>query len=150
MPPSYMEITNSYILRRIIHIPRGTRTTTWRAKRMPEKIKGNRRSTIYRWNDSEKVKNRRKKLSHSWLIKCLETINVSQNVRNLLTDTRESWSVEMMCRDGKVEVGIKSGIRQGDALSPLLLLYQWFHLQASWEKHHLGMSFALTKAKINH
>ena len=53
---------------------------------------------------------------HSWITECLDLFRVAENIKSLLVNSMEKWSV-MLC-SGNSELGeveIKQGIFQGDS-----------------------------------
>ena len=60
-------------------------------------------------------------VSHSWISECLEMFAIANNVQDFLNNSMKSWKLELNA-SGKTlgEVDIRSGIFQGDGLSPLL------------------------------
>ena len=60
---------------------------------------------------------------HSWILKTLEMVGVSENVRRLMEESMKKWNTVLECggRD-LASVEIKRGIFQGDSLSPLLFI----------------------------
>ena len=90
-------------------------------------------------------------IPHSWLMKCLAALKVSQNVKKLLLQTMNSWRVEMMCRNEVIgEVSIRRGIFQEDALSPLLFVISIIPLTSILRKAAPGYEFSSKKVKMNH
>ena len=51
---------------------------------------------------------------HSWIIECLDSFGVSENIKSLLVNSMETWKV-LLCSGNceLVEVEIKPGIFQG-------------------------------------
>ena len=60
---------------------------------------------------------------HSWIVKCLDMVGVSEKVRHFLSESMKAWRVYLTCNNQTLGgVDIKRGIFQGDSLSPLLFL----------------------------
>ena len=60
---------------------------------------------------------------HSWILKTLEMVGVSENVRKLMEESMKKWNTVLECGGCDLaSVEIKRGIFQGDSLSPLLFI----------------------------
>ena len=60
---------------------------------------------------------------HSWVLECLHILGINNTLMKFLEKTMRDWRVELTCANKSLgEVGIKRGIFQGDALSPLLFV----------------------------
>ena len=72
------------------------------------------------WIDYKKVYDM---VSHSWILKSLELVQVSDNTLEFLKRSMASWQTELTsCEESLAKVNIKRGTFQGDSLSPLLFL----------------------------
>ena len=60
---------------------------------------------------------------HSWILKTLEIVGVSENVQKLMEESMKRWDTVLECGGHDlVSAEIKRGICQGDSLSPLLFI----------------------------
>jgi hypothetical protein len=58
---------------------------------------------------------------HSWIIECLKLYKVSNNITSFIERSMENWETSLTIKGEKLgQVRIRSGIYQGDAISPLL------------------------------
>jgi len=87
---------------------------------------------------------------HSWIIECLEMFGIAENVKKFLTDSMETWKTELTSSGERLGViHIRTGIFQGDSLSPLLFVLCMILLTLSLRKSTAGCD--LTKEfKVNH
>ena len=59
----------------------------------------------------------------SWISECLEIIGIATNMKELLSNSTQSWRLELTSSCERLEdVHVKRGIFQGDSLSPLLFI----------------------------
>ena len=66
---------------------------------------------------------------HSWIIDCLETVGINENIRRLLPESMKSWRVELT--SGEENLGgfnIRRGIFQGDLLLFVVCLLPLTHI----------------------
>ena len=85
---------------------------------------------------------------HSWIIACLKSYGIAENIIQFLSNAMRQWNVELF--EGKNFIGsanISNGIFQGDSLSPLLFIIALFPL-TSMLKTHKG--FRISNIEINH
>ena len=62
-------------------------------------------------------------LLHSWILECLEALDIDEGIRKLLENSMKKWSIELTCGNESLgDIGIKRGIFQGDSFSPLLFV----------------------------
>ena len=60
---------------------------------------------------------------HSWIIECLDLLEVAENIQSLLVNSIEKWRVLLCSGNSELcEVEIKRGIFEGDSLSPLVFV----------------------------
>ena len=71
------------------------------------------------WNDYKKAYD---KVPHSWIIDCLETVQINEKFLKLLADSIKSRRVEWTSGEENLgEFNIRRGIFQGNSLSLLIL-----------------------------
>ena len=83
---------------------------------------------------------------HSWIIECLDLLEVAENIKSLLVNSMEKWKV-MLC-SGNSEVGVvekKRGIFQGDSLSPLVFVLALIPLSLVLRKAKATYEFSESK-----
>ena len=90
-------------------------------------------------------------MPHSWILECLKSLGISDNIQLFLEKTMNTWRVELTCANQQLgKVNIKRGIFQGDALSPLLFVVAMIPLTHVLRKIKSGYEFTKSKEKINH
>ena len=90
---------------------------------------------------------------HSWLLHCLETFKVSPVLVNFLRTSMELWETNLTLShsNGILNANgmhIKSGIFQGDSLSPLLFCMA--RIPLSQLLNDTGYGYKIGNKKINH
>ena len=100
------------------------------------------------WIDYKKAYNM---VPHSWIIECLDLFGVAENIKSLLVNSMENWTV-MLCSGNSEfgEVEIKRGIFQGDSLPPLVFVLALIPLSLILRKTKARYKFSESKDKINH
>ena len=88
---------------------------------------------------------------HSWIIECLDLFGVAENIKNLLMNSMEKWTVILCSGNSELgEVEIKRGIFQRDSLSPLVFVLAFIALSLILRKAKAAYEFSESKEKINH
>ena len=63
---------------------------------------------------------------YSWIIDCLETVEINEKIRRFLAESMKSCRVEFISRQENLgEVIVRRGIFQSDSLSPLLFIVMY-------------------------
>ena len=88
---------------------------------------------------------------HSWISECLEMFGIANNVQDFLNNSMKSWKLELNA-SGKTlgEVDIRSGIFQGDSLSPLLFDLCMVPLTWLLRRAKTGCEWGNKGFKLNH
>ena len=91
---------------------------------------------------------------HSWILKCLEMYNISEEVRSFIRTQMTKWktSLKLNHSNGQVmipNVKIKRGIFQGDSLSPLLFCLALDPLSKILKEHSIGYDLSRGRTKKN-
>ena len=88
---------------------------------------------------------------HSWIIDCLETAGINENIWRLLAESMKSWRVELMHGEENLgDVNRRQGIFQGDSLSPLLFVVCLLPLTHILSDAASGCHFASNGQKVDH
>jgi hypothetical protein len=88
---------------------------------------------------------------HSWIIEVLNIFNIAENVKQLLTQSMQSWRTTLVSNNqtlGKVE--INRGIFQGDSLSPLLFVMALIPLTLVLRSADMGYKLEKDGPELNH
>ena len=60
---------------------------------------------------------------HLWIIDCLETVGINENIRRPLAESMKSWQVELISGEENLgELNIRRRISEGDSFSTLLFV----------------------------
>ena len=82
--------------------------------------KTRRKNLAMGWIDNKKEYDM---VPQSWIINCLKTYKISDEVINFIEKTMKTWRVELTAAGKSLtEAKIQRGIFQGDVLSPLLFI----------------------------
>lgn len=112
------------------------------------------RNIAVAWIDYQKAFD---SVPHSWLIECLKLYKIDPKIINILSTCMKNWRTQLRVTLGgetitTEEIPIRSGIFQGDALSPI-----WFILSLnplSWALKSTGIGYELKseqqKYTLNH
>lgn len=111
-------------------------------------VKMRKRNLSMAWIDYKKAYDM---VPHSWILDCMDTLGIDDHVQTLLRQSMKRWKVELTCGDEVLgEIGIKRGIFQGDALSPLLFVVCLMPLSYILNNNPTGYEFASNGQRINH
>ena len=84
-------------------------------------------------------------IPHSWIVKCLGMIGVSEQIKLFLSESMNAWSVDLACNSQSLgRVDIKRVIFQGDSLSPLLFVLCLIPLTLTLHKSESAYQFSST------
>ena len=98
---------------------RGTNDLLYIDRAVIKEVKSRNKNLAMAWIDYKKAY----MVPHSWIIKCLDSFGVAENIKRLLVNSMEKWKVMLCSRNSELgEVEIKRGIFQGDYLSPLVFV----------------------------
>ena len=127
---------------------RGTKDQLLIDREVLRDAKRKKRHLSMAWIDYQKAYDM---LPHSWILETLGLIKVAKNIESLLTKSMSKWRT-VLTAGGEVlgEVNIKSGIFQGDTLSPLLFVVAMIPLSLILRKEDMGYRWGEHGRKINH
>ena len=126
----------------------GTKYLLYIDRAVIKEVKSRNKNLAMAWIDYNKAFD---VVPHSWIIECLDSFGVVENIKNLLVNSMEKWKV-MLCSGNSEfgEVEIKRGIFQGDSLSPLVFALALIPLSLILRKAKAAYGFSESKEKINH
>ena len=105
---------------------RGTNDLLFIDKMIMREVKMRKQNLSMAWIDYKKVYYM---LPHSWIIDCLETVEINEKIRRLLAERMKSWRVELIHGEENLgEVNRRQEIFQGDSLLPLLCVCYHLHI----------------------
>ena len=88
---------------------------------------------------------------HSWIVKCLSMVRVSEEIKHFLSESMKAWRVDLTCNNQSLgRVDVKQGIFSGDSLSALLFGLCLIPLTLILHKSESTYQFLSNKKKINH
>ena len=126
---------------------RGTNDLLYIDRAVIKEVKSRNKNLAVAWIDYKKAYDM---VPHLSIIECLDLFGVAKNIKSLLVNSMEKWKV-MLC-SGNSELGeveIKSGIFQGDSLSPLEFALALIPLGLILKKTKAVYEFSESKEKIN-
>ena len=90
-------------------------------------------------------------LPHSWIVKSLQMLGISDNIRQYLKVAMNLWNT-LLAVNGQIlgQVRIQRGIFQRDSLSPLLFVAALIPLTIILRQTQLGYQILKNTAKISH
>ena len=111
-------------------------------------VKMRKRNLSMSWIDYKKVYDQ---VPNSWIIDCLEKVEINEKIRRNLAEGTISWRVELTSGEEFLgEVNIRQGIFQGDSFSPLLSIVCLLPLTYILRDAAPGYHFASKGQKVNH
>jgi len=114
--------------------------------------KNNRKTLSLAWIDYKKAYD---SIPHSWIIEAMNIYRASPVLISFITRTMAEWKIDLHLTTEKTNlmirnIQIKTGIYQGDSLSPLLFCMSLFPLSSILETSGTGYICRNEKEKINH
>ena len=125
---------------------RGTNDLLYIDRAVIKEVKSRNKNLAMAWIDYKKAYDM---VSQSWIIECLDSFGVAENIKSLLVNTMEKRKV-MLC-SGNSELGeveINRGIFQGDSLSPLVFVLALTPLSLILERRKQHMSSEKAKRRL--
>ena len=90
-------------------------------------------------------------IPHSWLIECLEIYSAEENTIRSLKNTMPNWkTILTRSRTRLAEVNIRSGLFQGDPISPLFFIAAMIPMARVLERMEVGYQLKKGGSRINH
>ena len=88
---------------------------------------------------------------HSWVIECMETFGIAENLRTFLQKSMQQWRLSLTANGEDLgEVNVKRGIFQGDSLSHLLFVLSMVPLSLILKKVNACYKWGKKEYKLNH
>ena len=127
---------------------KGTHDLLFIDKMILKEVKRKQRNLFVGWIDYKKAYDM---IPHTWIMECLRSLGINENICKLIENSMRSWRVELTCgSDSLGEVFIKRGIFQGDSLSPLLFVICLIPVTYILRNMSQGYHFEMNELKINH
>ena len=120
---------------------RGTNDLLFIDKMIMREVKMRKRNLSMTWIDYNKAYDM---VPHSWIIDCLETVEINEKIQKLLTESMKSWLVELTSAE---EYLGEVNIRQGSLLLFVVCLLPLTHILRDVAP---GYHFASNGQKVNH
>ena len=125
---------------------RGTHDLLFIDKMVLKNAKRNQKNLVMSWIDYKKAYDM---VPHSWIQECLDIFGISNNIKQLLTNSMREWRTMLVSGNTIIgEVNINRGIFQGDTLSPLLFIMSLIPLTLILRK--TKFAYDLNGEKLNH
>lgn len=126
---------------------RGTKDHLLLDKMITKQAKAKKKDLSMAWIDYKKAFDM---VPHSWLKECMKIYGISPNIRRLIENSMETWTVILTSANKTLgEVKVRRGILQGDSLSPLLFVVALLPLTEVLNERREGYQLERT-SKINH
>ena len=91
------------------------------------------------------------KVRQSWIINCLKTYKISDEVKNFIEKTMKTWKVELAAGGRRLaEAKVQRGIFQGNVQSSLLFIIVMMPLNHLLRKCTAGYKLSRSQEMINH
>lgn len=122
-------------------------------KKILEDAKRKNKNLSTAWIDYQKAYD---SVPHKWILKTLEIYKIHPNIISLCENSMEKWSTQLIISNNGSGIStrminIKSGIFQGDALSPLLFCISLFPLSSLLNtQYQAGYQLHKQEAAISH
>ena len=100
------------------------------------------------WIDYKKAYNF---VPHSWISECMEIFGIAGNVREFLQRSMVQWKLSLTSNGEELgDVDVKTGIFQGDSLSPMLFVLSMVPLFSLLRKVNVCYEWGKKEYKLNH
>ena len=130
------------------HECRGTKDNLMIDKMVFKNCKSRLTNLSFAWIDYRKAYDM---VPHSWIIKCLKSFKIADNIVEVIMRSMENWKVQLTSAGKNLgEVNIRRGIFQGDSLSPILFIITLIPLSIILKKVRIGYTLGRGRMTINH
>ena len=115
-------------------------------KMIMKHAKGKQRNLRMTWMDYKKAYD---SVPYFWIVRCMGLVGVAINITSFMEKAVKMWNTTLTINGETIgEVKIKSGIFQGDSLSPLLFIISLIPLTTTLRA--MNKSYKLDDIKVNH
>ena len=127
---------------------KGTAELLFTDQHILQESKTRRKNLVMAWIDNKKAYDM---LPQNWILHCLKMYKISHEVINFIEQTMKTWRVELIAGGRSIaETKIKTGIFQGEVLSPLLFIIAMMPLNHILRKCTAGYKLSRSQEKFNH